>query len=261
MNHTYGNIVIFGSSLHHVDLLDLHDERWPFLRLHEMFIFSSLAISITEVRRAGQSLCGPTVPAKDGFSASDGWMDFFGGGSTKKVFLHRDDLNSIGNELEMRYFFDFCFDLKKDVYPSSKFIDSSINLQTCFGDSPDFPVDPWDSLNGNNSRYTAVGDLRSMLKEASAVPLAWLRWLNRRVFLEWFKGISRWWFQTFFYFNPYLGKWSNLTNIFQMGWNHQHDIWEEKSWKIHGPICQKKSYCINFLEAPWFIVSGTLEHW
>ncbi len=25
----------------------------------------------------------------------------------------------------------------------------------------------------------------------------------------------------FFYVHPYLGKWSNLTNIFQMGWNHQ----------------------------------------
>ena len=24
-----------------------------------------------------------------------------------------------------------------------------------------------------------------------------------------------------FHFQPYLGKWSNLTNIFQMGWNHQ----------------------------------------
>ena len=24
-----------------------------------------------------------------------------------------------------------------------------------------------------------------------------------------------------FYFHAYLGKWSNLTNIFQMGWNHQ----------------------------------------
>ena len=24
-----------------------------------------------------------------------------------------------------------------------------------------------------------------------------------------------------FYCQPYLGKWSNLTNIFQMGWNHQ----------------------------------------
>ena len=26
-----------------------------------------------------------------------------------------------------------------------------------------------------------------------------------------------------FYFHPHLGKWSNLTNIFQMGWNHQPD--------------------------------------
>ena len=25
----------------------------------------------------------------------------------------------------------------------------------------------------------------------------------------------------YFYFHPYLGKWSNLTNIFQVGWNHQ----------------------------------------
>ena len=33
--------------------------------------------------------------------------------------------------------------------------------------------------------------------------------------------LSRWWFQIFF-FHPYLGKWSNLTNIFQRGWfNHQ----------------------------------------
>ena len=35
--------------------------------------------------------------------------------------------------------------------------------------------------------------------------------------------IPRWWFQSFFYFQPYLEKWSNLTNIFQMGWNHHLD--------------------------------------
>ena len=28
-------------------------------------------------------------------------------------------------------------------------------------------------------------------------------------------------FKYCFYFHPYLGKWSNLTNIFLMGWNHQ----------------------------------------
>ena len=35
------------------------------------------------------------------------------------------------------------------------------------------------------------------------------------------KRESRWWFQIFFYFHPYLGKIPILTNIFQMGWNHQ----------------------------------------
>ena len=38
------------------------------------------------------------------------------------------------------------------------------------------------------------------------------------------KNISKWWwFQIFVIFTPYLGKWSNLTNIFEMGWNHQPD--------------------------------------
>ena len=34
---------------------------------------------------------------------------------------------------------------------------------------------------------------------------------------------TRWWFQIFcFNFDPHLGKWSTLTNLFQMGWfNHQ----------------------------------------
>ena len=32
---------------------------------------------------------------------------------------------------------------------------------------------------------------------------------------------SMWWFHIYFYFHPYLGKWSNLINMFQMGWNHQ----------------------------------------
>ena len=36
-----------------------------------------------------------------------------------------------------------------------------------------------------------------------------------------FGWFSRWWFQTLLVFVPYLGKCSNLTNTFQMGWNHQ----------------------------------------
>jgi len=37
--------------------------------------------------------------------------------------------------------------------------------------------------------------------------------------------LSRWWFQTCFIFTPYLRKWSNLTNIFQVGWNYQLAKW------------------------------------
>ena len=37
------------------------------------------------------------------------------------------------------------------------------------------------------------------------------------------KYTTRWWFQIIFYFHPYLGKVSSLTNIFQRGWNHQPD--------------------------------------
>ncbi len=32
---------------------------------------------------------------------------------------------------------------------------------------------------------------------------------------------SRWWFQTFFIFTPTWGRFPILTNIFQLGWNHQ----------------------------------------
>ena len=58
------------------------------------------------------------------------------------------------------------------------------------------------------------------------------------------------------YFHPYLGKWSNLTNIFQMGWNHQlvkkyvglmkGFLWPSSS-KIHSPMCLLEQH-------PW---SGT----
>ena len=46
------------------------------------------------------------------------------------------------------------------------------------------------------------------------------------VFSRWWFGslgkpVGRWWFQSFFYFHPYLGKIPILTNIFQRGWNHQ----------------------------------------
>ena len=51
--------------------------------------------------------------------------------------------------------------------------------------------------------------------------------------------ITRWWFQIFFYFHPYLGKWSNLTNIFQMGWNHQLD--QFSGFRVSFRRCKKDS--------------------
>ena len=54
-----------------------------------------------------------------------------------------------------------------------------------------------------------------------------------------------------FYFHPYLGKWSNLTNIFGMGWSHQPsygiclEVWldwnrtlEKKTHTCHTPGCE-----------------------
>ena len=42
---------------------------------------------------------------------------------------------------------------------------------------------------------------------------------------NWRISITRWWLQIFFIFTPTLGKIPILTNIFQMGWNHQlHNI-------------------------------------
>ena len=42
--------------------------------------------------------------------------------------------------------------------------------------------------------------------------------------------ITRWWFQIFFCFHPYLGKIPILTHILQMGWNHQRDKIEPGKW-------------------------------
>ena len=46
----------------------------------------------------------------------------------------------------------------------------------------------------------------------------WEFWVEM-ILITWLGGGN----SNMFYFHPYLGKWSNLTNIFQMGWNHQLD--------------------------------------
>ena len=54
--------------------------------------------------------------------------------------------------------------------------------------------------------------------------VSWLRWRElAQPFAgswgrKWHKQLSRWWFQGLFYVHPYPGRWSNLTNIFQLGW-------------------------------------------
>ena len=53
-----------------------------------------------------------------------------------------------------------------------------------------------------------------------------------------------------FYFHPYLGEWSNWTDIFQMGWNHQLDMTDGDVVGIHclGVVLpsQKGSSILNF---------------
>ena len=46
-----------------------------------------------------------------------------------------------------------------------------------------------------------------------------------------------------FYVHPYLGRWPNLTNIFQMGWNHQPEI-EERDLQ-HQPLSIDRFYRWN----------------
>ena len=47
----------------------------------------------------------------------------------------------------------------------------------------------------------------------------------------------------FFIFTPYLGKWLNLTNIFQMGWNHQLDLfWCSDHFGQQLRFCSPGSY-------------------
>ena len=43
------------------------------------------------------------------------------------------------------------------------------------------------------------------------------------------------------YFHPYLGKWSNLANIFQMGWNHQLVIYSACLGQVQPPEVQHKT--------------------
>ena len=93
--------------------------------------------------------------------------------------------------------------------------------------------------------------------------------------------LSRWWFQIFFIFNPTWGKIPILTNIFQVGWNHQlgyccwwqfhffsriHQIHHQQhlvaklqckrkcQWRRHGrPVASICMYAYIYLEPKWLL--------
>ena len=90
-----------------------------------------------------------------------------------------------------------------------------------------------------------------------------------------FSETPRWWSQIFFYFQPYLGKWSSLTNIFQRGWNHQLDSLRYSYWllmSLFGVGCKGTNvfernssplYIIRRLEnGPYYgFMSQKFKHW
>ena len=118
-----------------------------------------------------------------------------------------------------------------------------INVVTCMfiTDSP--------YLNLSSNTISALSALRAFrLKKSHMTGAAWRiipvsKWL-----------IILWWWQLkyFFYFHPYLGKGSNLTHIFQMGWfNHQLVI------PIDKPFGREKTHLEDLLTT---IITHMIAH-
>ena len=76
-----------------------------------------------------------------------------------------------------------------------------------------------------------------------------IKWRPLR--LVWNK--TRWWFQIF-NFHPYLEKWSNLTNMFQLGWNHQLENYAP----LNGACCLFKILDVFFEVLFYGLYSGTI---
>ena len=94
-----------------------------------------------------------------------------------------------------------------------------------FDDAPLMPGSVWFRLLACT---TAIFFFAARLEEGVLEPtLGWRQW--RDCWLKKSPIPATWLYlgggnSKIFYFRPYLGKWSNLTNIFQMGWNYQPDI-------------------------------------
>ena len=60
-----------------------------------------------------------------------------------------------------------------------------------------------------------------------------------------------------FYLHPYLGKWSNLTNIFQRGWNHQLAVGLAPAhWHFFLTEHWSKQLLLSFLQYPNLRIPG-----
>ena len=62
------------------------------------------------------------------------------------------------------------------------------------------------------------------------------------------------------YFHPYLGRWSNLTNIFQMAWNLGVDVHMFPEWIIYHVKCSRM-WRHPFLKICYFISHSQQGFW
>ena len=64
-----------------------------------------------------------------------------------------------------------------------------------------------------------------------------------------------------FYFHPYLGKWSNLTNIFQLGWNHQLEWYDAIGDTVGRKFGIRQAWNLaNMEDHPCLVGAGFLNH-
>ncbi len=85
-------------------------------------------------------------------------------------------------------------------------------VQGSSADSSVTPTERRGSLRNANSFLTPE------LPKKKSVSINLVPWMLWKRWVGWGAG---WWFQTFFIFIPTWGRFPFLTNIFQMGWNHQ----------------------------------------
>ena len=95
------------------------------------------------------------------------------------------------------------------------------------------------TANFLNAPYATRGIVTWWFLFVAFVGEGWLGRLGNKRQGKW--NSTRWWFQIFFIFTPIQGKVSNLTNIFQMGWNHQPvQVWSSGDTVMKELVQQQK---------------------